>query len=298
MISLHDGARTRRATRDRRQRSVPSETFQRRGGPAPSKRDPATARGDPQKVRRRWRVLRSAAARSPPGFHTIPDRARKPAHLRPSSGALAPARRKIPRGRDRATESRGPSPVSARFSCLSAWPWRIFSLFSVSSAASSRAPSRAPSDASAMPLPRAAPSPAKLRGVSSQVVRGNVRADPRVRGADFLQRTCPGSAGPSRCGPARRATALRPRARAPRVLLGDRALETFKLYAIAPRAARGITFRARKRKGPGSNVPGPSLGCILPLSGALRLVDRSRKRRPIFTDRAASNRPHLLLEFA
>jgi len=46
-------------------------------------------------------------------------------------------------------------------------------------------------------------------------------------------------------------------------------LETFKLYAIAPRAARGITFRARKRKGPGRNVPGPFVGCLLSLSGGL-----------------------------
>src|SRR5277367_4276051 len=298
MISLHDGARTRRATRDRRQRSAPSETFQRRGGPAPSKRDPATARCDPQKVRRRWRVLRSAATRSPPGFHTIPDRARKPAHLHPSSGALAPARRKIPRGRDRAAESRGPSLVSVRFSFLSAWPWRIFSLFSVLAAVSSREPSHALSDASATPLPRAAPSPEETRGGWSRVVRGNVRAGRRVPVGDSPRRTCPGSVGPFHCGPAWRATALRPRARAQRVLVGDRALETFKLYAIAPRAARGITFRARKRKGPGSNVPGPFVGCLLSLSGALRLVDRSRKRRPIFTDRSACYGPHLLLEFA
>src|SRR5580658_10431704 len=297
MISSSGGARTRRATRDRRQRSVPSETFQRRGGPAPSATDPATARCDPQTVQMRWRVWHRVAARSPRGFRTIPGRARRLARLRRSSAAPGPARRKILRGRGRAAESPSPSPVSARFSFLRALPSWIFSLFSVAPAVSFREPSHALSNAWATRLPRAAPSPASIRGGSFRAVRGNVRAGRRVPDADFPRRTCPGNAGPAHRGQASRAIAPRLRARAQRVLVGDRALETFKLYAIAPLAARGISFRARKRKGPGRNVPGPFVGCLLSLSGGLSLMNRSGKRRPIFV-RAASYRPHFLLEFA
>src|SRR5580704_11867474 len=239
MISSRGGVRRRRAGRDRRQRSIPFEISRRRGGLFPSARDRAAARCDPQKVRMRWRVLRSAAARSPRGFHTIPGRARKPARLHRSNAAPGPVRRKIPRGRGPAAESPGPSPAFVRFSFWSAWPSRIFFLFLVSPAASFREPSHAPSNAWAMPLPRAAPLPRETRGESSLVVRGSVRAGRRAPGGDFPRRTYPGSAGPVHRGPASRAIAQRLRVRAPRVLLGGRALETFKLYAIAPFAARG-----------------------------------------------------------
>src|SRR5277367_1655800 len=146
-----------------------------------------------------------------------------------------------------------------------------------------------------MPLPRAAPLPAETLGGWFPVVRGNGRADRRVLGGDFLPHTYPEIAGPFHCGRASPASAPPLRARAPRALLGDRALELFKLYAIAPRAARGITFPARKRKGPGRNVPGPFVGCLLSLAG--HLVNRSGKRRANFVS-PAGNRPHCLLEFA
>src|SRR5271155_137962 len=274
MINLLGAARKPRAARDRLWRSIPSETFRRRGGPAPSARDPAAARCGPQKVRRQWRVWRSAAAHLPRGFRTIPGRARKPARLHRSSAAPGPAPRKIPRGRGRATGSPSPSLAFAGSSFLRAWPSRIFSLFLVSPAASFRAPSHALSNEWAMPLPRAAPLPATIRGGSSRVVRGSAQVDQRVPGGDFPRRTYPENAGPSRCGPASRAIAPQLRARAPRVLLDDRALELFKLYAIAPLAARGITFCARKRKGPGRNIPGPFVGCLLSLPGGFSEADQ------------------------
>src|ERR1700683_4305193 len=99
-----------------------------------------------------------------------------------------------------------------------------------------------------MPLRLAAPSPAEIRGGWSRVVRGNAQADRRVPGGDFLRRIYPGNAGPSHCDRASRAIVRQLRVRALPVLLGDRALELSKLYAIAPRAARGITFPARNRE--------------------------------------------------
>src|ERR1700691_2057090 len=98
-----------------------------------------------------------------------------------------------------------------------------------------------------MPLRLAAPSPAEIFGGWSRVVRGNAQADRRVPGGDLPLRIYPGNAKPSHCGRAWPAIVRQLRVRAPPVLLGDRALELFKLYAIARRAARGITFPARNR---------------------------------------------------
>src|SRR5579862_1377934 len=162
-------------------------------------------------------------------FRRANSRARIVGHRPGTSRAIGRGRRRILRGRDRATGKR-----SRALRCAVSFVSPPFFLSSFSSLGFYGRSSRklAPSGASVARLPLAESWRESIRGGWFGVVRGNALVDRRGLGGGIRRRTCRGSAGPFRRGRGWRGGRRRLRGRGSRVLWGGRAFECLSCTSI------------------------------------------------------------------